>query len=129
MAEENFEKYEELINLAIESIDEKYALTKSQFEQDKDFSQQMMKLCEENNRIDDEVMRRMYERHRDDGNMFPIIFGYATGMVTGINLLAMLPQTGPTSLLTQVVKLSMPNCAAKFEKLIKSEIDKELDEI
>ena len=129
MADENFGKYEELIHTAIESIDEKYALTKSQFENDKDFSQKLMKLCEENNRIDDEIMRRMYERHRDDGNMFPIIFGYATGVVTGMNLLTMLPLAGPTNLITQVVKLSMPNCATKFDQFIKSEIDKELEGI
>ena len=133
MAEENFniddEKFEELIAGAVESINEKYELTKPLFMSDKDFAQKQLKIAETQSRIDEEIMRRVYERHRDDGNLFPLIFGYASGTVAGINLLTLLPLEGPTQVVTKVVQIAMPTYASLFDKLIKGEIDKELNEM
>ena len=65
----------------IETMERQYSELKERMLADEDFKRLALKFSSMANGIEKALVKKLYETHKDDGNMFPIIMGFMSEML------------------------------------------------
>lgn len=118
----------------IETMERQYSELKERMLADEDFKRLALKFSSMANGIEKALVKKLYETHKDDGNMFPIIMGFMSAKALASNLpQMMLPSLlggNDSQLVVTLAKvLTIPLHSEYYETFQKEEIENSLNSL
>lgn len=138
------ENYENRLNEALkdnpelaeqyETMEKQYAELQERMISDEEFKQLSLKFSAMANGVEKALVKKLYENHRADGNMFPIIMGFMSAQALASNLPKMVMSTmlegsNAQLIITLAKVMTIPLHSEYYDSFQKEEIEESLKDL
>ena len=118
----------------LETMERQYSELQERMLADEDFKRLALKFSSMANGIEKALVKKLYDTHKDDGNMFPIIMGFMSAKALASNLPQMvLPSVlggNDSQLIITLAKvLTIPLHSEYYDSFQKEEIEESLNKL
>lgn len=118
----------------LETMERQYSELQERMLADEDFKRLALKFSSMANGIEKALVKKLYDTHKDDGNMFPIIMGFMSAKALASNLPQMvLPSVlggNDSQLIITLAKvLTIPLHSEYYDSFQKEEIEESLNNL
>lgn len=118
----------------LETMERQYSELQERMLANEDFKRLALKFSSMSNGIEKALVKKLYDTHKDDGNMFPIIMGFMSAKALASNLPQMvLPSVlggNDSQLIITLAKvLTIPLHSEYYESFQKEEIEESLNNL